>query len=407
MTRRHLLGAGAAVAGVIALDHLGVGKVWGEPTANVTSYLPPMDDISGQVTAYRKQSSERKERDIRWDREYQPMAPHYATFWYLWAQNPLTNPKDLIDPNNPAKEWSYWQDRGRTPPYDFDTCYLPDLKHGEFDPRYGLYDSANKHVVRWQLSLIRQSKMDVAFVSWWGKDHRSERIFNYIIKRELKQIDTPYPRLRFALLYEQDIMGHQTQEEIKNSLNYFLEQYGDEPEMLRINGRPVVFVYGLEGNGLEKLKKWLAVCRETNVHLMGQVFEGYRTLPDQPDGWMQYAPANRIDNQGEFSCSISPGFSRRGEPGARLERNLEGFTGAVEQMIDSEATWKLVTTLNELGEGTGIEPALEVALNEEGVIRPTGRRIGQEVEILASRIPVRYSRTQGDADAAIVVGDTP
>src|SRR4029077_19548860 len=75
--------------------------------------------------------------------------------------------------------------------------------------------------------------------------------------------------------------------------------------------------------------------------------------------WHQYGPAVRTDRQGSFSFSISPGFFKAGESSPRLPRDLTAWNAAVCQMVASGTQWQLVTTFNEFGEGTAVEPATE------------------------------------------------
>lgn len=60
-----------------------------------------------------------------------------------------------------------------------------------------------------------------------------------------------------------------------------------------------------------------------------------------------------------FSFSISPGFWRPDEATARLVRDLSRWRTNVADMIASHEPWQLVTTFNEWGEGTSVEPATE------------------------------------------------
>jgi hypothetical protein len=82
---------------------------------------------------------------------------------------------------------------------------------------------------------------------------------------------------------------------------------------------------------------------------------------DQPDSWHQYAPDKPflICRKGmlgkTYSCTISPGFWKVIEAKPRLARDLDTWRSSIRQMIKSKATFQLVTTFNEHGEGTGVE----------------------------------------------------
>lgn len=354
-------------------------------------YLAPPRVISPLVTTYRTESVLRTQSERERDRLYQPTPPYYATFMYLWSQNPLTNSEDLINPNMRATQWKYWEDDGAHPPKNWSAMYLPDLNTDRFEPEYELYDSGNKRVIEWQLSLLQKAKMDVAFVSWWGKDHRSDTVFRYIVTDEMNREDTPYPRLRFGLIYEPDLRGDKSAAQIEEDLRYIINQYGNQPAMLKIGGAPVIFAYGLENNDAKKVAKISEVTQKLGIHYVAQVYEGYDDTTVGVNDWIQYAPSNRIDRQKNHSISISPGFMKKGEQAPRLARNANAFTAAVKTMVQAPVRWKLVTTFNEIGEGTGIEPAVPVTSDQAGnAIPDTSRqRIGNEIDILAQQIPAR------------------
>ena len=57
-----------------------------------------------------------------------------------------------------------------------------------------------------------------------------------------------------------------------------------------------------------------------------------------------------------WSYSVSPGFWLSGE-GVRLPRDPTAFRNAVKAMVAAKPKLQLVTTFNEWGEGTAVEPA--------------------------------------------------
>ena len=95
------------------------------------------------------------------------------------------------------------------------------------------------------------------------------------------------------------------------------------------------------------------------AYLVLKVFSGYRTCPDQPDTWYQYAPDLDQKIVGSQSFSISPGFWKADEKQARLERDLQRWNEDIRAMVASPTKFQLITTFNEWGEGTAIESASE------------------------------------------------
>ena len=59
---------------------------------------------------------------------------------------------------------------------------------------------------------------------------------------------------------------------------------------------------------------------------------------------------------------IAPGYKRSDEDGQTdntvpyLPRSAQSWKNAVQSMVESGEPWQLITTYNEWGEGTGIEP---------------------------------------------------
>jgi hypothetical protein len=140
-----------------------------------------------------------------------------------------------------------------------------------------------------------------------------------------------------------------------------------------------------------------------------KVFSGYKTISPQPDSWHQYGPTTRASNQSPFSFSVSPGFWYDGGGEApRLGRDLADFRSAVSQMVAADATWKLVTTWNEWGEGSAVEPGEQVAFNSStgsDEFDPAGVPFKNAyVEVLRDLLPMLEAGTGTTAASAAVAG---
>ena len=77
----------------------------------------------------------------------------------------------------------------------------------------------------------------------------------------------------------------------------------------------------------------------------------------QPDSWHQYVPADSYDQQDTYSATVSPGFFKFDELVPRLRRDPRRFEADLRRQVTSAARWQLVTTFNEWGEGTAVEPS--------------------------------------------------
>ena len=151
-----------------------------------------------------------------------------------------------------------------------------------------------------------------------------------------------------------------------SDLDYIADQYAAEPGYLKIGGKPVIFVYSTSGDGVGMAQRWneAKALAKLPFYVVLKVFSGYKTINPQPDSWHQYGPATRASNQSPYSFSVSPGFwYDSGGEAPRLGRDLAEFRNAVTQMVAADATWKLVTTWNEWGEGTAVEPGEQVVFD--------------------------------------------
>ena len=148
-------------------------------------------------------------------------------------------------------------------------------------------------------------------------------------------------------------------EEISSDLSFIRSRYGSHPAYLRINGRPVIFVYADAVDGCPMADRWKAANASQGFYVVLKVFNGYRNCSSQPDSWHQYAPATPADRQPGERYWISPGFWKADELTPRLPRDLRRFRQNVRNMVASAEPWQLVTTFNEWGEGTTVESAAQ------------------------------------------------
>jgi hypothetical protein len=247
------------------------------------------------------------------------------------------------------------------------------------------------------MSKLAEAKQEVAVASWWGQGHKTDVTFNTIVSDFMARSDNPYPRLRWALYYEKEgnVVGgtsNPSTSTIVGDLNYVTSHYASSPYMLKVGGKPVVFVYADATDGSSMAQRWHDANVQTGnaFYIVLKVYAGYASDPNQPDAWHQYAPAAREDSQGSYSYSISPGFWRSGDP-ALLSRDLAAFQTAVSHMVSSSATWRLTTTWNEWGEGSAVEPGVEVTQANgatAAVVNPSGATFGNAyVQALADRLP--------------------
>jgi Glycosyl hydrolase family 99/Calcineurin-like phosphoesterase/Glycosyltransferase WbsX len=257
---------------------------------------------------------------------YQPQVPIVGAFFYPWFP-------------------SAWNQQGADP-------------FTNYTPEFGFYSSTDDSVIDKQIALASKAGVDAMISSWWGQGDDTDSALQHIMTRSLEP-SSPQPRLRFAIYYEAEGSADPTVEEILGDLTYLKQTFFERPNYLRVAGKPVVFVSADSEDAGDMAARWAEAKRRasTDLFLVLKVYPGYRTDPNQPDSWHQYAPAESVA-QTEGSISISPGFWKFDEE-PRLERDPRRFEDAVVEMLNASVDFYLITTWNEWGEGTAVEPSEE------------------------------------------------
>jgi glycosyl hydrolase family 99/calcineurin-like phosphoesterase family protein len=253
--------------------------------------------------------------------DVQPTLPLRAAFYYPWFPEA-------------------WTQKGITP-------------YSNYTPVLGNYDSSDPAIIRQHIAAMQYGNIQAGIASWWGQGTPTDRRIPLLLETARGSA------FRWSIYYESEGSSNPTVERIKSDLIYIRDHYGNDPSFLRIDGRFVVFVYADATDSCAMAARW----RQANTikaYIVLKVFSDYGGCADQPDGWHQYAPAVQADLQEGYSYSISPGFWKVGE-NARLGRDLTRWYASIRDMVASDAPFQLITTFNEWGEGTAIEPAKEWA----------------------------------------------
>jgi hypothetical protein len=327
------------------------------------------------------------------DTEFQPKPPYYASFFYLWYQQPNTDGL-----------WSYWNDYGNTPPQSWFSHYLPDYQTDVFDPASELYSSLNYDVFKWQVSKLAEARQEVAIASWWGPGRKEDIALQTIVNTYMLRADNPYPDLRWCIYYEPEGYADVSVDTLIASLEYIKSTLASSPAYLKVDGRPVIFVYGGANDTPGTMtQRWKQANDQLGnyFYVVLKVYPGYSSDVNQPDSWHEYAPSRRSGIFGSYSAFVSPGFwLDDGSSPPSLPRSLREFETAVISMVNADVTWKLVETWNEWGEGTAVEPGdqvIETSSGEEAP-DPNGTEFGNAyVDILKAHLPPLESENAPEA----------
>ncbi len=233
--------------------------------------------------------------------------------------------------------------------------WFPETEHWatHYGPLLGKYDSSSPTILARHVSMARYAGLDAFISSWWGSGSRTAQRLPLLLAAARPQ------GFHVAPYYE--LESRPTPPAVAELTADFatLAAMKDDPAWLVVSGKPVLFVYN---TGTEASCAAITRLEEVNAgrfYLNAKVFRGYLACPTQPESWHQYGPAVAYDQQTTYSASVSPGFFKFNESTPRLRRDLTAFRAALARQVASKARWQLVTTFNEWGEGSSVEPASE------------------------------------------------
>jgi hypothetical protein len=280
-----------------------------------------------------------------------PRVPEIGTFYYPWYG-----------------KYRQWRSEGHNPPINWASNFLPDIEtSSSFNPFVQLYDSTDSRTVKKQLALMRQAGIQFAISSWWGQNSYEDLAFYEILTKVMPAADNLNPDLKWTIYHEWEGFSDPTLEYLLSDLDYIKRKYTSSTSYMKIDGKPVIFVYNAAhayNDPLNDFERWKQARAKTEFFVVMKVEPLLKGVdPSDMDGWHQYNPALRYDQHGSYYASVSPGYWKWHEA-PRLVRDVAEFELAVSKLAAADVQFKLVQTWNEWGEGSGIEPAQEVVHND-------------------------------------------
>lgn len=234
-----------------------------------------------------------------------------------------------------------------------------------YHPTLGYYSSSDPNIVSQHIAAMKYAGLNAGIASWWGQNSTEDANVGTLLQQAAGT------GFKWSLYYECE--GNSTGgacttlspsvSQITSDLNYIKGKYAGNDSYLKINNKPVLFVYGDSTDSCTTATNWKQANAAVgnSFYIVLKVFANYATCANQPDNWHQYGPASAIDSQAGHSFAISPGFFKANEATPRLARDLTRWNSNIDAMVASKAPLQLVTTFNEWGEGSSIESASEWA----------------------------------------------
>jgi hypothetical protein len=241
-----------------------------------------------------------------------------------------------------------------------------------YHPVAGYYDSSSASIIQGQLEELRYAHVQAAIASWWGQGSKPDgRVAKLLDASAALAASDGGPMIRWALYVEAEGdavpwgSSDPTSDQIHADLDYVFQNYASHPAFLRLGGKPVLFTWGDAGDDCSSAVRWVTAndafeaATGQRFYLVMKLFQGYASCAVQPDSWHQYGPAVGYQEHSPFSAVVSPGFWLKGTASPALARDPARFAADVGKMNAADARFKLITTFDEWGEGTAVEPADE------------------------------------------------
>jgi hypothetical protein len=257
-----------------------------------------------------------------------------------------------------------------------------DIQASTHYPTLGAYDSHDPKLIDQHCQWTRRAGIDTLIVSWWGHNSYTDRAMNKIL-------DSCRRHGLTACIYYETVPRPQTPQSAAEEIIKVLKKYGTHPAHLKVNGKPVIFIYGRTLQELG-LTDWLKAIQIVNKKYKGgvttigdqfsygaaRIFDGVHTYntagplsgqdptaarkwaAETYQSWVQLA-----DQAGKISTiTVIPGYddTKIRKPGLAVKRyKTRLYRAQWEEAIKADPHWILITSFNEWHEGSEIEPSAE------------------------------------------------
>jgi hypothetical protein len=209
----------------------------------------------------------------------------------------------------------------------------------------GAYSSTDATVVDKQVDALEYGKVQAAVVFWDGPGSETDARFAKVLEASLAR------SMRWAAYYEPENGMNPTAASTNGVVKGLADKYGAEPNYLRIDGKPVLFVRFDGTDDCSTAARWVE-ANDAGAYLVLKLFAGFEACARQPEGWHQYAPSVHADRHGNFSAFVSPGFQMGTQ--TRM-RDLTQFQTDVAAMSTSGAAFQCVESFNDFVDDTAVE----------------------------------------------------
>lgn len=315
-------------------------------------------------------------------------------FYYLWYGNPEVDGK--------YQHWDHevlphWEARISTLYPSIGKRHSPPGEiHSPYYPMRGLYSSADELVIEAHISELISSGVDVMVVSWWGRPDRgfsdtqginTDKLIEKILFCADKRIGSGK---EISVAFHLEPYASRSIDSIREDLSYIHSKYGHHRSIYREYNKIVFYVYDSYHINPADWSRLLTIDGELSVR--GSELDGFFyglwldhnhghdlsiggfdgiysyfasssvSYGSNPDNWRHMCSYCKKKNM-VCSLSVGPGYIDTGIRPWNFHSTKERSNGRYYQAswsyaIRSKADVISITSYNEWGEGTQIEPAM-------------------------------------------------
>lgn len=257
-------------------------------------------------------------------------------------------------------------------------------------PLMGPYDSSDPDALDCHVLLMKISGIDGVIIDWYGIEEHWDYGVNH--RNTLAMIQAiKKAKLKYAICYEDQTVGHLIEakkiedvdgiEHGKKVIQYLAKNCFADANYLRLDGRPVLLVFGPQFFPGAEMKEICASVKPAPLfyalpHLVSQAnADGAFGWPPvsggveiTPEVWDAYLDRLYRPQDGSISAiaTVFPQFhdyyqegEGRSSFGSILSRRGRTFDATIKRAWESDSAIIQIATWNDFGEGTMIEPTRE------------------------------------------------
>ena len=120
-------------------------------------------------------------------------------------------------------------------------------------PAKGAYDSYDPAVIDYHIDLAKEAGIDGFICTWWGQGTYDDQALKIVLERARQK------HFQVSVYWETAPgEGAAQVDRAVRDLMYVLQHYGSDPAFLKVDGKPVIFVYGRVMNEVA-MDQWPAI----------------------------------------------------------------------------------------------------------------------------------------------------